>query len=164
MEHKKIHIFLVPLRCKFNFYIIQLITTINKEYIAQEQNWIGCSKPQANICNLLFCDFSVNKCTGWVFIWLSCSKPLLDSRNIFTSTHKPGNFISTFQTTLELELQNSLWNTSQITSLNSCSIFYALWSILQLLIFENPLCNPVKCLINTCLAVRCKTLSSSSCR
>lgn len=39
MEHKKIHIFLVLLRCKFNFYIIQLIAMINnKKYIAQGQN------------------------------------------------------------------------------------------------------------------------------
>jgi hypothetical protein len=39
MEHKKIHIFPVLLRCEFNFFIMQLIViTNNKEYTSYEQN------------------------------------------------------------------------------------------------------------------------------
>lgn len=63
MEHKKIHAFPVLVRCEFNFYIIQLIMMINNKGHVTELNW---SKPQANICNLLFRDFAVPKCIGSV--------------------------------------------------------------------------------------------------
>lgn len=63
---------------------------------------------------------------------------------------------STFRTRLEPKLQTSLWNISQITSLNFCLIFCALWSILKSFIFASPLYNPVKRFINTFLDVKCK--------
>lgn len=73
---------------------------INKQHIAQEQNWTGCSKPQAKVCNLLFCDFSVTKCVGCVlfgfsvqnFYWaLEITFPVyISPANLFLPCNKTG--------------------------------------------------------------------------
>lgn len=97
-------------------------------------------------------------------IWLFCSKPLLGSRNTFASIHKSGNFISTFKNKTGTETANQLVKYQPNYFPRICLIFCVLWSTLKPLIFDNPLYNPVKCFINTLLDVRCKTLSSLSCR
>lgn len=56
MEHKKIHIFPVQLRCEVNLYITKLITMINnKGYIAREWNELDVQsyRPASATCSFV---------------------------------------------------------------------------------------------------------------
>jgi magnesium-transporting ATPase (P-type) len=95
MEHKKIHIFPVLLRCEFNFFIMQLIViTNNKEYTSYEQNWIICST-SATCSFVIFQSLNVVAECNTAFSLENLDWTLEVN---FTSIHKAGNFISTFRT------------------------------------------------------------------
>lgn len=108
MEHKKIHVFPVLLRCEFNSYIIQLIIMINNRSILP-QNRIELDIQSHKLTSAAWSFVIFQSQMHWLSVmWLFCSKPLLGSRDTSASIHKSGNFISTFKTRLELNLQTSL--------------------------------------------------------